>query len=56
LLLFSALKCVADIAGYLPVFSCVLVLKWLIINGIRFSGVHAFAGSFSCQPWPTYFL
>ena len=31
-------------AGYLPVFSWVLVLKLLIINTIHFSGMHAFAG------------
>jgi hypothetical protein len=24
------------ISGLLPVFSCVLVLKWLIVNGIHF--------------------
>jgi hypothetical protein len=28
----------------LPVFSCVLALKSLIINTIHFSGMHAIAG------------
>jgi hypothetical protein len=30
--------------GLLPVFSWVLVCKWLIINGIHFSCLHAFVG------------
>ena len=37
---------ISGFAGYLPVFSWVLVLKLLIINGIHFSGLHGFAGCF----------
>ena len=33
-------------AGFLPVVSCVLIDKWLIINAIHFSGIQAIAGSF----------
>jgi hypothetical protein len=33
-------------AGYLPVFSWVLMLNSLIINTIHFSGVYAFSGCF----------
>ena len=29
---------ITGFAGFLPVFSCVLIDKWLIINGIHFSG------------------
>jgi cytosine/uracil/thiamine/allantoin permease len=35
------------ISGLLPVFSCVLIDKWLIINAIQFSGMHAISGGVS---------
>jgi hypothetical protein len=35
---------ITGFAGFLPVFSCVLIDKWLIINIIHFSGLHAFSG------------
>jgi hypothetical protein len=34
-------------AGLLPVVSCVLIDKWLIINAIQFSGMHALSGGVS---------
>ncbi len=37
---------ISGIADNLPVFSCVLMLKSLIINTIDFSGLHAIAGVF----------
>ncbi len=41
-------------AGLLPVFSCVLIDKWLIINGIHFCRFVAFAGwvwVMHCKHW-----
>jgi hypothetical protein len=35
---------ISGFAGFLPVVSCVLMDKWLIINTIHFSGMVAFAG------------
>jgi hypothetical protein len=37
---------ISSFAGYLPVFSWVLIDKWLIINTIHFSGLLAFSGNF----------
>ena len=37
-------RVVSGFAGLLPVFSCVLALKWLIINTIHFCMLYAFAG------------
>jgi hypothetical protein len=43
---------ISGFAGLLPVDSWVLMDKWLIINGIRFSGGYAFAGSFVVRWYP----
>jgi hypothetical protein len=43
-LLIFCLLFISGFAGFLPVFSCVLIDKWLIINTIHFSGLHAFSG------------
>jgi hypothetical protein len=45
---------ITGFAGFLPVFSCVLIDKWLIINGIHFSGLHVIAGCFLW--WGAYFV
>ena len=37
---------ISSFAGFLPVVSCVLIDKWLIINAIHFSGMQVFSGSF----------
>jgi len=37
---------ISGFTGFLPVFSWVLVRKWLIINAIHFSGLYAIAGGF----------
>ena len=37
---------ISSIAGFLPVFSWVLIDKSLIINAIHFSSLHAIAGGF----------
>ena len=42
LVVIFCLLFISGFAGLLPVFSCVLVDKSLIINGIHFSGWHAF--------------
>ena len=41
---------ISGVAGFLPVVSWVLMDKWLIINGIRFCRLCAFAGSFLSEP------
>ena len=41
-------------AGLLSVVSCVLIDKWLIINAIHFSGMHALSGCYGvmhCRHW-----
>jgi hypothetical protein len=41
---FVVILCLLFISGLLPVFSCVLIDKWLIINGIPICRLYAFAG------------
>ena len=45
-LIIFGLLLISGIAGLLPVVSCVLIDKSLIINTIHFSGMHAIAGCF----------
>ena len=49
LLFIFGLIVISSFAGLLPVVSCVLIDKWLIINAIHFSGQHALSCCYGAE-------